>query len=174
VRWKSGRGAIRARVGNRLRRVAGKVALRPLHDLFAEEWLQRKRQRDLVADHVVDGAASRRRRVTQPTDLDRGGPPAEDADAAGRREAGQIDGDVDFQSAHAAGDALVALLPYVVKPIERSDEPFTHVARILGPVRNANDLEAVAVVLLEQLCGEEAHGVRPEIGRHIGEPDFLV
>ncbi len=84
----------------------------------------------------------------------------------------QVDGDVDIEIEQQLGHFAVAAQHHVVELVERLDQPRTDLAAVVGTVGDAQHLESLPVVELEQLRDLPARRMAIEGRREIGDPDL--
>src|SRR5262249_8615081 len=85
----------------------------------------------------------------------------------------EIDGDIHAELLDRVMDLPVGYARGVDEPIERAHEPGAHLAAVVVSEGDGRDLEARAIVPLEQLDGEMRHGMVVEVGAEIGNLDSL-
>jgi hypothetical protein len=93
----------------------------------------------------------------------------EDADAVGAGEALEVDGDRHLVGGQPPGDVEIARCADVEEPVERPNEARARGAAVVLAPGHAHDLEAAAVVQLEELGHQERRGVALEVGRQVGD-----
>ena len=86
----------------------------------------------------------------------------------------EVDRDIHFHVVQQRGDLAVRSLRHVDETVEAALEACAHVALVIGTERHADDLEAAAIVQLEQPRHQIGGGVAAEIRGQIGEPNLCI
>ena len=150
-------------------RVVGLVAKRHLRDLLGEVPGIRQRRDHRVADQVVDvrraGAAGK----AQPGHLQRRRPRGQHRQRCVVGGALQVDQDVDAEFAHAPGHLRMALPAQFLEMLDRRHHAAAQRAAIVGAGGQREDLEGLAVVLLQHLHQQLAGGMGVEVGRQVAQ-----
>ena len=153
--------------GDRARRRVRLVAVGQERDALAVERLVPGADDGGIGDEVVDVGCAHRSRIAEVVDLDGRGPAREDARAAAGGEPLKVDGDVGPEIAQPAGDRVVGMHGDVEEPLHGALDPPAPGVRRGGAVGNRGDLEARAVVPLEDLREEVRGRVVLEVGRQV-------
>ena len=132
------------------------------------------RHDDEVGQDVIDVIGAHRSRIAEVIDLNRRRAPGEDAGARHRREAHQVDQDIDFQFGYQAGDPLGVVGRDVDEALESSLQAFADVRFVVRPERDGNGFETRAVVALEDAGHEIGHRLFAKVGGHVGQADAIV
>ena len=145
-----------------------------MDDLFRIERLLVERQHRLVGDHIVDEVGTHSSRIAEIAHLDGRGAVGEDAGTGVLGVALQVDRDVDVELVQKLRDVEVALRSDVVELIERPHQAGPHIALIVATEGDADNLEARAIVQLEQLSHQEGGRMPVEIRGQIGDSNLVM
>ena len=116
-----------------------------------------------IGNDVVHEVSPGRPGITQVVHLDRCWTQREDLASAATRVALEIDEDVDTVPSNTPGGRVERFVADVDEAIERGHEPAPTLAAVVGTERVGDDLEAAAVVTLEQPGGEMRGGMVVEV-----------
>ncbi len=158
------------------RRARGVVHLiaRQVRDLFHVMLATLRRNDHGVGEEIVHVARAERAQVTEIARLHGRRPKREDARPGALREAAEVDGDVDLELACELRDVDVGALANVDEAVECGLEPRAHRALRIGGERECRDLEARAVVALEELRREVRQRMIVEIAGEVADADAVV
>ena len=131
--------------------VVDPIAVGEMDDPFAVVVLLVRRQHHSVGQNIVDEVDAHGGGKSEIADLDRCRPVGQYRRARLLGVALEIDGDVDVESAQELRRLPVAAQTDIVEPIKCFDEPGTDLAAVVGTIGDAQYLEPIAVVELEQL-----------------------
>src|ERR1700728_4791054 len=90
------------------------------------------------------------------------------------RQTLEIDGNIYLQPAQHFGNLGVGQGPSIDETVERGGDPPAQLASIISPERNRRDLEAGFIVMLEASRNHVGQYIVAEIGRKIGDANFVV
>src|SRR6185437_1117203 len=90
------------------------------------------------------------------------------------RVAAEIDGDVDLEAARQRRNLLIRLPEDRHEVVEGRLHPRAQPVAGIRAQREGGELEAGAVVRLEELCGERGNGVIAEIGGEVADTHLFV
>lgn len=86
----------------------------------------------------------------------------------------QVHGDVGLARFQQCRDFRVAFAAHIFEMVEGPPDACAHRAPVVRPEGNAGDLEAAAVMALEQFGQELCRGMLVEVGGKIGQPDPVM
>ena len=145
-----------------------------MDDLLGEPGLLIHRHDEGVGDDVVDEVRAHAAGVAQVVDLHGCRPVGQNLRSRVLGVALEVDEDVDAILVDAAGCTRMRNGPHVDEVVEGRLQAPADVAAIVVAEAVAEDLEAAAVVSLQQLRDQAAGGVAVEVGREVAEPDRLA
>ena len=135
--------------------------------------MRRHLRRDDVAvrQDIVEFGEGHDAIVAEIGDLHRCRPEPEHREPRSESKAVEIDEDVDLVCADRPGSVLFRSIADRDGLVEGGQDPTTDVAVIVFGRTIAEDLEAVAVVRLEQLCHEIGHRMPAIVRRHVTDAE---
>src|SRR5262249_54681636 len=119
-------------------------------------------------DDIVDEIKAQGPGIAEIGHLDRRRPIRQDAGPRALRVPLEVDRNVDAELLQELRNRAVARRGHIVKAVERGGEPGAHRAAVIAAERDANHLEARAVMALEQAGRELRSGMVAKIAREIG------
>ena len=142
-----------------------------MDDPLREVRLLVHRRDEGVGDDVVDEVGAHAAGIAQEVDLHGRRAVGQDLGPGVLGVALQVDEDVDPVIVDAPCRVRVRELAHVDEAIEGCQQPLAHVAAVVGAEAVAEDLEARAVVPLQQLGDQASRGMALEVGRQVAQPD---
>src|SRR5262245_43661142 len=86
----------------------------------------------------------------------------------------EIDCDVGFKVIQEPGYLAIGFRCHVMELIEWRDQAGAHLALVIAPIGNPDELKARSVVALEKVGGQISGGMLAEIRRQISDPDLVA
>ena len=161
-------GAAR-RGGNVAPRVVGLVAVGQISEFLGEQHLPVARHDEFVGDDVIDERRAHGARIAEIIDLHGRRTKRQDFRPRPMGMAFQIDQDVDVVGPDARRGVAVRQRIDVGEAVESRNQPRAHAAARIGAIGVAVDLEAVAVVALDQFGDQISGRVVVKIRRQIAD-----
>src|SRR5215813_13294002 len=127
-----------------------------------------------ITDHIVDEISADRAGIAEIAHLERSAAVGEDAEPRIPGMALEVDRDVDLELMQELRRIVIAAHTHVMEGVERFHQPPADVAVIVPVKGHAYNLEARAIVQLEQFGNEISGGMAVEIRREIGHPNPLM
>ena len=133
-----------------------------------------ERRNEGVGDDVVDELRAHAAGIAEEAHLHRRRPIGEDLGPGAARVALEVDEHVDAVVVDLPGGIPVREMADVDEPVERGDEPLARVAAVVGAEAIADDLEALAIVPLDQLGDEGRRGVAAVVRGEVADAHAAV
>ena len=130
-----------------------------------------RRDHDRVGDDVIDVVDADRPRESQVVDLDGAGPEREDPLARTPEVAVEVDEDVDPAGANRRCRGSIREARNIDHFIEGRHDAAADLAAVIHAVVEGKELEAAAIVQLEELRHQDRRRLVPELAGHIAHAD---